>query len=256
MKCFDNYYRKNNIKINITEQIGGGTLKFKYKDEEIKFKKYIDKDNDIDIYLHTLDNKENCIVITIINNSKIGYIKTINSNFGKCLNGNKLDNNGITYIKICIELLKKYKNEFKINKIILSDDAEFYCDKITTIKLSNLIFLQYGDSFYGRFGFIPDKKSDRGNYKSNKKKLNKIKTKDLNLKILLDNYKNKINNDLIIKLNKKYIKYLNKNIKRWFNKISRILSKENCNLLFYLVEIIFIELKLYPIDNILYTMNI
>lgn len=254
MECFDNYYRTNNIKVNIKKHTGGGNLKFKYKGQEIKLKKYIDDDNDIEIYLKTIDKQDNCIVITIMNKSKIAYIKKINSNFGKCLKGNLLDNNGTTYIKICIELLKKYKEDFKINKILLSDDAEFYCDKLTSIKLSNLSFLQHRESFYGRFGFVPEKIIDKEYYELNKKILKDIKTKDMNLNLLLNDYKrkNKLHKILINKINNLYIKYKDKKFHKWFNKISRILSNENCDLLAYLVRKLFVELKLYPIDNILY----
>jgi hypothetical protein len=61
---------------------------------------------------------------------------------------------------------------------------------------------------------------------------------------------------LIIKINKIYIKYLDKKITKWFNKISRILSGKNCDLLAYLVRKLFVELKLYPIDNMLYTFDL
>lgn len=257
LENFDIFFRLNRINIKIKQIGGDDNFKFRYKDKIIKFKKYIDKEKNIEIYLKTIDKKNNCLVITIDYNSKIGYIKTINSVFGECLKGNRITNNGATYIKISIALLKKYKNNFKINKIILSDDALFYCDKQTIINMSMLNFLQHGDSYYGRFGFIPFKNIDKEGYKLNQNKIIKIKTKKINIKKLLDNYTKSIEANLIIKLNKKYIKYKDKLFQKWFNKISKILSFENCDLLSYLVERIFLfELKFYPITNMLYEMKL
>lgn len=255
LKSFDKYYRVNNIKLNIyTEQFGDGTLIFNYKDHKIKFKKYKDENNNIELYLKTIDKNDNCIVITIDNNSNVGYISSINSIFGKCLAQKELNNNGITYIKISIELLKKYKSEFKINKIMLSDDALFYYNKNTKINLSKLNFLQYNESYYGRFGFVPSNENDKRNYISNQKILLKLKTKKINLIKILENYKYDINNSLKNKLLNKFDKYKNKKLTYWFNKISRKLSLENCNLLSFLIDEIFFELKLYPISNIFYEM--
>ena len=249
----DKFLIKKNIKIN---QKGGGNLIIEYKGENINFKKYKDDKNNIEIYLRTLDKKDNCIFITIDNNSKLAYINTINSSLGNCINSKIIDNKGSEYIKLSIKLLKKYKDVFKINKILLSDDSLFYCDVNTKINLTKLNFLQYNQSFYGRYGFNPVDKYDKNNYIYNQNKLNKIKTKNLNInKILLD-YKYKVDSDLIIKINRKYIKYRGKKIYKWFNKISRIVSDRDCSLLRYLVDKIFIELKLYQVDNIFYELNI
>lgn len=255
LRHFDRYYRINNLNLEI-KQNGGGNLKFKYKNNIINFKRYVDKYNNIEIFLKTIDKKSNCIVITIDKKNKVGYISSINSKFGDCLKNKSLDNNGITFLKISIKLLKKYQNEFEIDKIELSDDALFYCDIKTKINLSKLNFLQYGESYYGRFGFTPVKIIDIKGYNLNKKIINKIKTKDINLTKILNEYKKEINRNLLIKINKKYIKYSNKKLIIWFNKISRILSENNCDLLSYLVDNLFLELKLYPIDNIFYEIKL
>jgi hypothetical protein len=250
LQLFDLYYRRNHFTIKFKkEQIGGG-LSIIYKDEKIKFEKYFDEKNNLEIFLKTIDEKDNCIVITINNNSNEAYIAIINSQFGECLK-TKDFNNGKNYIQIAIQLLEKYHSKLKINKIFLSDDSELFCNG-TSLSLSKLSFLQYGDSFYVRFGFLPKDNTKKLQYLKNKEKLKSIKTHEIDFLKIIKKYDYEIEKELLIKLSDKYVKYKYKNIKIWFNKISKILFSINCNLLNYLIEEVYLELKLYQLENILY----
>ena len=87
---------------------------------------------------------------------------------------------------ITIKFLKKYSEKFNIKLIELTDNSYIDCNhKDIKIQLADLSLLQYNESFYGKFGFILNKKIDYNNYKNNKKILGKLLTKDVNLKEII-----------------------------------------------------------------------
>ncbi len=59
-------------------------------------------------------------------------------------------------ILVSIGFLKKYKNDFGINKITLTDNSMKYIDNCKDrITLSQYYFLTHGHTWYGSFGFRP-----------------------------------------------------------------------------------------------------
>jgi hypothetical protein len=87
---------------------------------------------------------------------------------------------------ITIKFLKKYSEKFNIKYIELTDNSYIDCNhKDIKIWLADLSQLQYNDTFYGKFGFVPNKKIDYNNYKNNKKILKKLLTKEIDLKEII-----------------------------------------------------------------------
>jgi hypothetical protein len=176
--------------------IGGGKdLTITYKDNEYKYTQIMDEDYYI---LYSYDDF-GCVSVVIdkenirknINFSniynKVGEIHEI-GNFKSCL----IDSNtkvGSTLLKITIKMLKKYKDIFEINKIVLTDNSIKKCESNKEdIKLSHMLILLTGDTWYGKYGFRPinvktydyDKILNK-NYHNNKLIINNITIKEANI---------------------------------------------------------------------------
>jgi hypothetical protein len=131
-KQFGTMYRQiingiNSTDINILKNklIYKG-FKINYKDTDIKFNKIIDEDR-LMIYLSTIDNKDNCIMIIIDKDTKSAYIEGITNNkYNKCFDNPEL-NNGKTIMEVTIKMLKQYKDKLNINTINLKDNMRQAC---------------------------------------------------------------------------------------------------------------------------------
>jgi hypothetical protein len=97
------------------------------------------------IYILYSHNEFDCASVIIFPEDKNAEIHGI-GNFKSCIEGLNVDTNisvGSIIIKITIKLLKKCKNEFNINKIVLTDNSLKKCDKVN-IKLAHMLFLLNG----------------------------------------------------------------------------------------------------------------
>lgn len=234
LKIYKNY---NNF-YSIGKQFGGYSIE--YNNMKIKFEKAVD-DNLTTVYLSSLDKNNNCILILIYKDDKTAIIQGITSE--KCFKNPEF-NNGKYLLTITIKFLKKYKDKFNINRIELTDNSFINCNhEGIKIWLADLSLLQYGDTFYGRFGFIPNKKIDYNNLNDNKKLLEKLLTKNINLKEFVNiNYE--LNKNLLKILYLSYDEFKNKLFIEWFNYISKKLMKKNCEFFEYFISNILKKLKL------------
>jgi len=170
----------------INSMIGGGEdLIITYKDYEYKYTQIMDEDYYI---LYSEDDSESdCVSVVIDKERKVGEIHGI-GNFKSCL----IDSNtkvGSTLLKITIKMLKKYKDTFGINKIVLTDNSVKKCKaNKEDIKLSHMLILLTGDTWYGKYGFRPInvKTYDydeilNENYNNNKLIMDKITIKEANI---------------------------------------------------------------------------
>jgi len=181
--------RKNNIKFhyffeNNIQQGGGKDLVIEYEGNKYKYEQsYIDKDHYL---LMSTDNNE-CVNILINKADKIAEIHGI-TNFKSCFNFTN-ENVGSTLLKITIKMLKKYKDQFNIKMVILTDNSIKKCQN-EYIKLPIMMTLLSGDTWYGKYGFRPIMRYsdtfilDEFNnklYEKNKKIFNEIKINNFNL---------------------------------------------------------------------------
>jgi len=90
------------------------------------------------------------------------------------------ENVGSTLLKITIKMIKKYKDRFGIEMIILADNSIKKCNN-NNIKLSNMLTLLTGDTWYGKYGFRPTDERFKIKYENNKKIMNTITLKDIDL---------------------------------------------------------------------------
>jgi len=246
-KTYSKFY--NNINI----QKGGG-FSVNYKNNKIDFESILEEDR-MTIFLSSKNNSdEYCIMIIIDKSNNIAYIEGITNNkFNNCFDTPEL-NKGFSIMEMSIKMLKKYKDKLNINVIQLKDNSFIYCNNETKIWLSSLSFLQYNNTFYGRFGFIPKDKDAFTNYKKNQKIIKNTITSSLKLNKIMDKYDNKINNEIDIM--NYYIKYKDSNIMKWFNKISHKYLSVDCDFFLYLINSIFQELKLEKFKQETFIMNV
>ena len=178
--------RDNNTKIKnfLNDKIlfgGGKDLKIIYQDIKFKFTQINDE------YYYILFSKDDldCVSIIIDKERNVAEIHSI-GNFKSCL----IDSNtkvGSTLLKITIKIIKKYKTKFGINKIILTDNSLKKCGE-KDIKLSHMLILLTGQTWYGKYGFRPinvntyeNDKILNKNYKKNQYIMNKITIKESNI---------------------------------------------------------------------------
>ena len=241
-----NYYnRKFNVMYNriITNYQKGGGYNVMYMNSNIKFNKIIDEDRLI-IYLSTINKDDNCIMIIIDKDSKTAYIEGITNNkYNNCFTTPEL-NNGKVIMEITIKMLKKYQNKLNINNIMLKDNSFIQCSDKVKIWLANLSFLQYNDTFYGRFGFRPLDDDINTKYFENQEILKKSIVKSIDIENIIKKYKNNLNDLLKDKIIKNYNKYNDCNIVDWFNKFSPKYMNSDCIFFNHILDSIYKDLRL------------
>jgi hypothetical protein len=134
------YIKSNIFKMNF--QTGGGEkLTVKYKDHEYIFENAMD-DNHYVLYSH---DEFECVAVVISKTDKIAEIHGI-GNYKSCI----IDTNtnvGSFLLNITIKMIKKYKDKFDINYILLTDNSLKSCNN-KKIKLSTMLTLLTGDTWY------------------------------------------------------------------------------------------------------------
>jgi len=232
----------------------GGTFNIEYKNEKIKFDSMIDDDR-IHIFLTSLkDSREHCIMIIIDKSEKVAYIESIsNDKTNNCFDTPEF-NKGFVIMEITIKMLKKYKDKLNITVIQLKDNSFIYCNKKIQISLGSLSFLQYGNTFYGRFGFLPKNKDDNKLYVRNQIILEQTKTSQIKLNTILENFNGKIKNEVDIM--KYYIMYYNYTIHKWFTIISHTYLFDDCAFFNHLINNIFLDLKLEKFNQVTFLLRL
>ena len=176
-----------NIPINKLSQLkqkgGGKKLEIEYKS---KIYGYEMGDLDDNLYILTSDANVDCVSVVISKDLHLAEIHTL-TNDRSCLVTTN-ESVGSALLKITIKMLKKYKDEFNIKIITIQDNSikkcknktmstEFVatnnsiginrCDSEFTLKhsplikdvshiiLSKMLTLLNGDTWYGKYGFVP-----------------------------------------------------------------------------------------------------
>ena len=237
----------DNFKIN--QEGGGKKLEIKYKGHKIKFRCKLHK-KELDVYLTNLVGSRNCVMVTVDKKKKVANISGLEIDPIKGCFDEPILNNGTTLMEATIKVLEKINKEnyeeYQIDTIELTDNSYLYCDK-ETISLSELSFLQYGTTFYGRWGFYPKSEKKCKKYKRSQEKLFKFKVKDLDLK---DFIKNKYEGNVtktIEKIKKDYKKNKEEVFVNWFRGISKKYMRKECEFFDELIEYIIriFDLKIY-----------
>lgn len=166
-------------------QIGGSKITIKYEGIDFEFSKYKDDDYTM-ISLYTQNNNIDCITIRIDKKEKhaiilgIGYFPMCFTN--KQIKHFKGKTSGTLLLKLTLKLLDEMKDHYGYNKITLQDNSYKPCHNYT-LELSTMSILMYGETWYGKYGFLPahddnvDKQAVK-DYEKNKKIMDNTKMQD------------------------------------------------------------------------------
>ena len=243
MKKITDIYNKN--------QSGGGDreLNITYKDHIYKFQESQIDDNHFILY--TLDDTElECISILIDIESQQAELHGI-SNYESCL---RFTNTkvGSTLLKITLKMLKKYKNKLGIKFIILTDNSIKKCNN-HDIKLSNMLILLSGHTWYGKYGFRPYKYNyDINRYEKNIEIMNNITISDANI---LKYIKLTKNNDLI-KSTKRLLKEQPEFLLKKYLSNLLFYYNETCNYFYLFYNELFNDIGLYNFHKYVFILEL
>jgi hypothetical protein len=227
------FKNKHNFKTNYNYKnkyilTGGSSFKVKISDvlgneNEIKFKEiYNDKKRKIILNTKIENKKYNCIIIVIDEETKIATLDSVQVSETKCIDLDDfgLKTTGKFHLKVAIKMLKKYKDEFKINKIELEDIATVKCNE-EEFPLSSYLLLTKGYTFYGKEGFKYKNEKLNLLLDNYQKYVDKLKVKQVDFtKILKASSNSKLNNQII--------KIFNDNMeKKFIELLGIIFSREN-----------------------------
>ena len=168
------------------QQFGGAgnNLTVTYNDHKYIFEESVDDDYYI---LFSKDEKEECVMVVISKKEKTAEIHGI-GNYKSCIMYTNV-NVGSTLLKITMKMIRKYKDRFGIEMIILADNSLKRCHN-KNIQLSNMLTLLTGDTWYGKYGFRPIEYSDNNYvidkhfgelYERNKHTIDTLKISDFDL---------------------------------------------------------------------------
>ena len=217
---------------------GGKDLTIEYNNEKFIFTKLDDSQTTVVSYiLGALNTEAECVIISIDKELRTASIDNLSTDNLQCTK-QKITYIGTFLVELTIKLIKKNKDKFNIQKILLSDHSSLYCNQIRkNISLADLYTLKHGITFYGKFGFTPYDSDNSYNVDSNKKlnkKFNKnkeiiknLKVKDSKLLYYLEKFQNKGKYDI-----NKIMNYIKDNQDELLSKVITVLSsKENFNMM-------------------------
>lgn len=281
-----NYYKKHNINIfnefikdnvNIDlyqyknkkqdQQIGGDIFttklsNIKYSFEYFKAKpqndytkaiiiKRLNDNSQIDKTTEHYQSKH-CALL-LYNGKEILHLAFLNM-YSDCYKSEEKNKSG----SILLKLIILWGKEQGFKKITLSDQAMYDCKDNNfgfRYEIKYLHTLTHGKTWYAKYGFSFVNNIDKENQKYNKQILDKIKTKDYPLEILLRMIMRKIVDDGISKLydSYNYLDSINQIIKLYdayanesFYSFMKILSREYCIITSNIYMSIYESLKLKP----------
>jgi hypothetical protein len=187
-------------------QYGGNRKNIKFEGIDFNFTKY--RDDDYVMYgifekdENGEEDKKNgeleCLLIRISKKEKTATILGIG--YKPCCFTNKQikyfkgKKNGTVLLKLALKLIDEVKEHYGLTKILLQDNSRKSCNN-SYIELSKMSILMYGETWYGKYGFVPSKDEvidEIGvkQYKKNKKIMDEIKVSDVKIlkKYILDGY--------------------------------------------------------------------
>jgi len=175
-------YRNSKILKNISLKTlfnikGGGNRKLKV---EYNNHTYIFEENEINDNYFTLSSMEgeglDCVIILISSKDNIAEIHSITNN--KTCMANTNENIGSHLFKLTLKMIIKYSSKLNIKKICLGDMSIKKCGSYY-IKLSKMLILLTGHTWYGKYGFRPrDDNTNNIDKHENKKYEKNVKIMD------------------------------------------------------------------------------
>jgi len=204
--CRNNIDMHNFFK-NDPVQVGGGSIIMKIKGTKFNFYK-VDFGNSVTYNLHKDNNEQEseCIIIMVDKENKVANIHNLSYD-DKCFTENNVKHivkSGSSLLAIAIYFVHKIKKHYKITKVEVTDNATKICNENhKPIRIWIMSTLKYGDTWYGKFGFIPKYGDEKNDYIENKKLMKNLLVKDTNIMNIIEEYSKKLGYDDMYKNIKK-----------------------------------------------------
>ena len=260
---------------NISEEMVGG----KTNDEVIEYTyKYDKKYYDFNIHVvrsagrityavHNFDKWDKTEYCTFIVYDTVGkncYIENINY-YEKCCVGQIHSPSGSILLKFTIDFIKKYiAKKYVVKFIQLRDISKKRCDFVDdTIDLGLFYMFVHGNTWYGRYGFVPFNPSQEKTnesllkiYKNNQTIVSTTLVKDTNIgKYIVEaikKYKLKIN---IEQMNGVIKKYGNMSVMKCMKHLMAFYDK-NCAIFYYMYPKLVADLDMVDLYGTSYWMKL
>ena len=264
----DNIYhyfaRKANVKQKRESQ-DGGAKSIKYEFDNKTFIWDIEKDENVVNYIvYTVDNDKKkqpltCVMLSIDLDEKNKYVyMTAISNYENCaLEGMPKTGAGSLILRMSLAFIKQYLNpKYDLKHVQLKDNSHFLCHiNKQMINFDSLYMLAYGNTWYGKYGFIPfdpdNKILDEKNYeiyKKNQQIVNTTLVKTTNLKNILLNANKKLNFTTIKKTEKIIEKFKNETIRKFMYIMMKKYDK-TCHILSEIYEKIMVNIGMFSLHG-------
>ncbi|AYV82467.1 MAG: hypothetical protein Hyperionvirus1_46 [Hyperionvirus sp.] len=142
------------------EKIGSGkTNSFRYKFDGFQFviREEIEDDRISYSILNNDAAKSICMLIFIPKDDNYAYIDNISYHPQRAVNGMPKTSGGTLMLKVTLDFIENdLKDRYKLKYMSLKDNSYFYCDQVGgTIDLDSLYMLTRGNTWYGKYGFVP-----------------------------------------------------------------------------------------------------
>lgn len=206
----------------------GGTKHITIKHNNENFMFYFFQDGNSIFFNLYKSNDENsmpaCLIIIVDKKGKTAYINGISYD-EKCFSVDSTQKCGSVLFKVALKLIDKMKLDYDLKYIQLKDNSRKYCKQIkTSIQLWAITMFTSGETWYGKYGFVPfdtDKlHADIENCKKylyNKKIITTTKIKNTNIKKYLTKASEKLGIEIDDKIiDKLFDQYNDKNIRDFF----------------------------------------
>jgi hypothetical protein len=174
-------------------QIGGGnTIKYVYGDHNFIIHQIEEDDRTtFSIYNNSDDeSNESCMVLFLPRKDNYIYVETISYYENCSFPVMPKTKGGSLLLKTMLSFVDSIKNKYKLRYIQLRDTSGFAChrDKTST-HIANLYMLTRGDTWYGKYGFVPFNLDKRqididllADYKTNQRLVKLVKVKYTNIR--------------------------------------------------------------------------
>lgn len=258
-------HNKNEYMLNFQDykkrQTGGGTTKITIKGNEFDFNSH--HMGEMVFYNLLTSDEQACIVLTVDKIKCVAHVESLQFS-EECFATCATEKNGSILLKACLKLLDTIKDRYKLKYVWLMDTSEKKCDKVNDyIKLDSFYMLLHGNTWYGKYGFIPFKKvrevTDaivKSKYEENQRIVRETLIEDTKIgEILIKTIEQnelKINID---KLKQIFVKNGKMTICEFFKTLMKRFDQK-CELFYYSYEEIMYKCGIHDLHNNLYWLKL
>lgn len=243
-------------------------VKYNHNDNSYIFKIYQTTETDrisFSVYNGNNVNNTQCVTIFYDIEGKFCYLASL-SVYDKCYIGMIYSNKGTLLLKFSIDFIENYiAKKYKVKYIQLRDTSMKLCKMINkSIDLDSMYMFMYGETWYGKYGFMPFDESHKStnkprltDYEKNREIVKKTLIKNVKLYDIFANAVKSVNgkiNDEVFSIKKIEMllkKYEDYTVAEFMKEFLKSYDK-SCAIFYYMFKDLIIELKMTDLHGISY----